>query len=107
MAGVLICEGATLHQNGDLSISTTEFLATGVKVADGGTWLQLGRTTISAGAADGDFSLSTLSSPHFETQTKQNETQLKQQNSKRCTRGGQRDMAAAGGVVGLLARRYR
>ncbi|ELR14129.1 uncharacterized protein ACA1_004980 [Acanthamoeba castellanii str. Neff] len=55
--GVLICEGATLHQNGDLSISTTEFLATGVKVAAGGTWLQLGRTTISAGAADGDFSL--------------------------------------------------
>lgn len=51
-----------LQQQGELQVSVRAFLADGVRLASGASWLQRGSATISAGhlGHDRDFSLSTI-----------------------------------------------
>ena len=53
--------GGVLQQQGELQVSVRAFMADGVRLASGASWLQLGSATISAGHVghDRDFSLST------------------------------------------------
>ncbi|ELR23825.1 uncharacterized protein ACA1_335220 [Acanthamoeba castellanii str. Neff] len=59
LAGIEVGAGGVLQQQGKLQVSVRAFLADGVRLASGASWLQLGSATISAGQAghDRDFSL--------------------------------------------------
>lgn len=58
-SGIEVGAGGVLQQQGKLQVSVRAFLADGVRLASGASWLQLGSATISAGQAghDRDFSL--------------------------------------------------
>jgi hypothetical protein len=60
-SGIEVGAGGVLQQQGELQVRVRAFLADGVRLASGASWLQLGSATISAGQAghDRDFSLST------------------------------------------------
>jgi hypothetical protein len=60
-SGIVVGAGGVLQQQGELRVSVRAFLADGVRMASGASWLQLGSATISAGHVghDLDFSLST------------------------------------------------
>lgn len=64
-SGIEVGAGGVLQQQGKLQVSVRAFLADGVRLASGASWLQLGSATISAGQAghDRDFSLSTRPPP--------------------------------------------
>jgi hypothetical protein len=59
--GLLINAGNRLVQKGTLHVKTTSFMANGVKLATGATWVQDGNVVITAGLAEAhsEFSLST------------------------------------------------
>jgi hypothetical protein len=59
--GMLINAGNRLVQKGALHVKTTSFMANGITLATGATWVQEGNVVITAGIADAhsEFSLST------------------------------------------------